>query len=102
MNVFERIFNAIKTIVRGTLTKDEVDRALAERAATKSEKLDWQHSVVDLMKLLDLDSSLENRERLADELGYTGPRGGTAEMNTGLHAALMEEIAKRSVVVPKA
>lgn len=102
MNIVNRIFNAIKTIVRGPMTKDEVDRALADAAAKHPEKLDWQHSVVDLMKLLGLDSSLANREALADELGYTGPRGGTAEMNTGLHAALMEEIAKRSVVVPKA
>jgi len=43
--------------------------------------LDWQHSIVDLMKLLDLDSSLAARKQLANELGYAGEKDGSASMN---------------------
>ena len=46
------------------------------------------------MKLLGLDSSLQNREELATELGYTGPKDGSAEMNIWLHKAVMQELAK--------
>lgn len=101
MKVLERLWNAIKTTVAGPMSKEAVDKALADAAAKHPEHLNYQHSVVDLMKLLGMDPSLENREALADELGYTGPRGGTAEMNIGLHKALMEEVAKRCVEVPK-
>lgn len=62
--------------------------------------LDWHSSIVDLMKLLDLDSSLSNREQLADELGYTGEKDGSAEMNTWLHKAVMEELEKNGGKVP--
>jgi hypothetical protein len=52
------------------------------------------------MKLLDLDSSLANRKELADELGYTGPKDGSAEMNIWLHKAVMRELAKNGGNVP--
>lgn len=63
-------------------------------------KLNWKTSIVDLMKLLDIDSSLQNREELAKELGYTGPLGGSAEMNIWLHKAVMKELAKNGGKVP--
>jgi len=62
--------------------------------------LNWKTSIVDLMKLLDIDSSLQNREELARELGYTGPLGGSAEMNIWLHKAVMKELAKNGGKVP--
>jgi Domain of unknown function (DUF3597) len=57
-------------------------------------QLNYDSSIVDLMKLLGLDSSLQNREELATELGYTGPKDGSAEMNIWLHKAVMQELAK--------
>ena len=50
----------------------DVDAVLADLASRKDEKLNYKTSIVDLMKLLDLDSSLANRKELATELGYTG------------------------------
>jgi hypothetical protein len=72
----------------------DVDAILADAAAKKSEKLNYQSSIVDLMKLLDLDSSLANRQELATELGYTGAKDGSAEMNIWLHKRVMEELEK--------
>ncbi|WP_033922342.1 DUF3597 domain-containing protein [Sphingomonas sp. 37zxx] len=66
---------------------------LVELAAFKGNPdLNWRTSIVDLMKLLDLDSSLDNRKELATELGYTGAKDGSAEMNIWLHAAVMKQL----------
>jgi 3-oxoacyl-ACP reductase-like protein len=62
--------------------------------------LNWRSSIVDLMKLLGLDSSLENRKELATELGYTGAKDGSAEMNIWLHKAVMRELEKSGGTVP--
>jgi hypothetical protein len=70
----------------------DVDAILADAAAGKNEKLNYKSSIVDLMKLLDLDSSLANRKELADELGYTGAKDGSAEMNIWLHKAVMKKL----------
>ncbi|WP_375250824.1 DUF3597 domain-containing protein [Sphingomonas sp.] len=64
--------------------------------------LNWRTSIVDLMKLLDLDSSLTNRKELATELGYTGEKDGSAEMNIWLHKAVMRELEKNGGAVPAA
>jgi hypothetical protein len=72
----------------------DVDAVLASAAAKKGEKLNYQSSIVDLMKLLDLDSSLSNRQELATELGYTGAKDGSAEMNIWLHKRVMQELEK--------
>ena len=63
-------------------------------------QLNYKTSIVDLMKLLGIDSSLQNREELATELGYTGPKDGSAEMNIWLHKAVMQELAKNGGKVP--
>ena len=78
----------------------DVDAILAKAAAEKGEQLNYKTSIVDLMKLLDLDSSLENRKELATELGYTGDKDGSAEMNIWLHKAVMKELAKNGGKVP--
>jgi hypothetical protein len=62
--------------------------------------LNWRTSIVDLMKLLDLDSSLDHRKELATELGYTGTKDGSAEMNIWLHKAVMTELEKNGGKVP--
>lgn len=69
------------------------DVALANIYAAKgSPDLNYKTSIVDLMKLIGMDSSLDNRKTLATELGYTGEKDGSAEMNTWLHHAVMERI----------
>ena len=70
----------------------DVDAVLAQAAAEKGQELNYKTSIVDLMKLLDLDSSLANRKELAEELGYTGARDGSAEMNIWLHKAVMRKL----------
>ena len=72
----------------------DVDAILADLASKDGEKLNYQSSIVDLMKLLDLDPSLANRKELATELGYTGAKDGSAEMNIWLHKRVMEELEK--------
>jgi len=81
---------------------DAVDVAglLTDLAEKSVMKLNWKSSIVDLMKLLDLDASLAARKELAQELGYTGERDGSAEMNIWLHKAVMKELAKNGGKVP--
>ena len=63
----------------------DVAAVLTDLASKNSEKLDWRHSIVDLMKLLGLDSSFAARKELAKELGYTGSSDDSAAMNIWLH-----------------
>src|SRR5688572_9591007 len=70
----------------------DVDAILAQAATEKGEKLNYKSSIIDLMKLLDLDSSLDNRKELATELGYIGDKDGSAEMNIWLHKAVMKKL----------
>ena len=78
----------------------DVEANLAEMGHGKN--LNWRTSIVDLMKLLGIDSSLDNRKELARELGYTGDLEGSAEMNIWLHKATMKELAKNGGKVPAA
>ena len=79
----------------------DVEEVLKEIAQEKGNpNLNWRSSIVDLMKLLDLDSSLDNRRELATELGYTGEKNGSAEMNIWLHHRVMEELERNGGVVP--
>lgn len=71
----------------------DVDSVLAAKAAHASQPLNYKTSIVDLMKLLGLDSSLSHRKELAKELGYTGSLDGSAEMNIWLHKAVMKKLA---------
>lgn len=76
----------------------DVEANLTQMAAGKD--LNWRTSIVDLMKLIGVDSSLDNRKELAKELGYTGALDGSAEMNIWLHKATMQELAKNGGKVP--
>ncbi len=79
----------------------DVEAVLTSIAQQKGNPdLNWRTSIVDLMKLLDLDSSLDNRKELAIELGYTGAKDGSAEMNIWLHKAVMKELEKNGGKVP--
>jgi uncharacterized protein DUF3597 len=85
----------------GQQTPVDAEQALTRIHRDKgSPNLNWKSSIVDLMKLLDLDPSLDNRKALATELGYTGAKDGSAEMNIWLHRKVMEELAKNGGRVP--
>lgn len=78
----------------------DVAAVLDSMAQDNPEKLDWRHSIVDLMKLLSLDSSLGARKELAGELGYTGDTGDSASMNIWLHKQVMTKLAENGGLVP--
>jgi hypothetical protein len=67
--------------------------ALSSRAANQSKTLHWQSSMIDLMQLLDLDSSIANRRRLAQELSYAGDETDSPAMDKWLHATVMNNLA---------
>ena len=73
---------------------------LDKAVAAKREKLAWRTSIVDLMKALDIDSSLSARKELAKELGYTGDMGDSATMNIWLHKQVMAKVAANGGIVP--
>lgn len=85
-----------------TATAPDVDVAavLDGMAAKNSEKLDWKHSIVDLMKLVGMESSLAERKELAKELGYTGDMNDSAKMNIWLHKEVMKKLAENGGKVP--
>jgi nucleoid-associated protein YgaU len=67
---------------------------ILDAAVKKSgQKLDWRHSIVDLMKAVGMDASLSERKELATVLGYTGDSGDSAKMNIWLHKALMKRLS---------
>lgn len=78
----------------------DVAEILDDKADESDEDLDWRHSIVDLMKLLKLDSSLTARKKLATELGYTGDMGDSASMNIWLHRRVMTKLAENGGKVP--
>lgn len=79
-----------------------VDVAPILDAAVKSkgEKLEWRTSIVDLMKALDIDSSLSARKELAQELGFTGDSNDSASMNIWLHKQVMSKLAANGGKLP--
>ncbi|MGE4251804.1 MAG: DUF3597 domain-containing protein [Parvibaculaceae bacterium] len=78
----------------------DVSAVLEKAVAAKKQKLNWRTSIVDLMKALDLDSSLDARKKLAKELNYTGDTKDSAKMNVWLHKALMKKLAENGGKVP--
>lgn len=78
----------------------DIEAHLDALAARAGEKLNWRTSIVDLMKLLGIDSSLQNRKELANELGYTGDMGDSAAMNIWLHRQVMTRVAANGGKVP--
>ncbi len=79
----------------------DVNAVLNEMAAKNSERLDWKKSIVDLMKLVGMDSSLSNRKELATELGYTGDKNDSATMNVWLHKAVLKKLSENGGKVPQ-
>jgi hypothetical protein len=82
------------------MTRQEVEAMIGKLAAGSGEDYNWKQSIVDLMKLLKLDSSLGARKQLAQELGYKGALDGSAEMNVWLHQQVMTKLAEGGGKVP--
>ena len=79
----------------------DVAAQLGQLAAQHPEKFNWRTSIVDLLKLLDIDSSLAARKELADELGAPADlKDGSAEMNVWLHRKVLQKIAENGGKVP--
>ncbi|MBR0758191.1 DUF3597 domain-containing protein [Bradyrhizobium jicamae] len=78
----------------------DVAAILDKAVAAKHEKLEWKTSIVDLMKALDIDSSLSARKELAKELGYTGDTNDSASMNIWLHKQMMAKLAANGGKLP--
>jgi len=78
----------------------DVAPILDKAVAAKGEKLEWRTSIVDLMKALDIDSSLSARKELAKELGYTGDSNDSASMNVWLHRQVMVKLVANGGKLP--
>ncbi len=83
-----------------TVSEVDVVANLEAIDASDGRNLNWRSSIVDLMKMLGMESSLQERKDLAMELGYTGSLDGSADMNLWLHKAVMRELAKNGGKVP--
>jgi hypothetical protein len=84
-----------------SLSEVDVEAVLNGLAAKHHEKLDWHHSIVDLMKLVGMDSSLAARKELAEDLHYTGDTHDSAAMNIWLHQEVMKKLAENGGKVPQ-
>jgi hypothetical protein len=91
LDIIERIFFHARV---------DVDEVLTQLAEKKDERLDWRNSVVDLLKLLDIDSSLQNRRELAFDVGYGDDLSDSAQANMWLHKYIMRRLAETGGVVP--
>jgi len=79
----------------------DVAAQLEQKAAASGQQLNWRTSIVDLLKLLDIDSSLQARKELATELGCPANlMADSAQMNTWLHKAVMQKLAANGGKVP--
>ena len=78
----------------------DVTAILDDLASKNPEKLDWRNSIVDLMKLVGMDSSLASRKELAKDLNYTGDTSDSASMNIWLHKVVIRKIADNGGKVP--
>ena len=78
----------------------DIQAQLESMAAASKQKLDWKNSIVDLMKLVGMDSSLAERKALATELGYTGNMDDSASMNIWLHKEVTRKMAENGGKVP--
>lgn len=81
------------SVAAPVLSQADLTAQLTALSEKNPQKLNWQTSIVDLMKLVGLDPSLANRKQLAQELGYTGDTADSASMNIWLHKEVMDKLA---------
>ncbi|MET0321943.1 MAG: DUF3597 domain-containing protein [Duganella sp.] len=82
------------------LSEVDVESILNGKAKQAGQTLNWRTSIVDLLKLLELDSSLQSRKELAQELHYSGDTNDSAAMNIWLHRQVMNKLAENGGKVP--
>ncbi len=103
-DILGKILGVAKSVVSGgsatAAPSVDVDAVLTKAAAAKTEKLDWKNSIVDLMKVLDMDSSLAARKQLAKELNYDGDTNDSASMNIWLHKQVVQKLAENGGKIP--
>lgn len=98
--IAEAVVESVAEAVVPEVTEEvDVDAVLSAKAAANSEELDWKVSIVDLLKLLDIDSSYGARKELAAELGISGYEG-TAEQNTTMHKLVLQKLADNGGIIP--
>ena len=78
----------------------DIEEVLDGLNAERDQKLNWRSSIVDLMKLVGMESSLSERKELADELGYTGDKSDSAAMNIWLHKQVLKRLKDNGGKVP--
>jgi hypothetical protein len=83
-----------------TMERVDIEKELDGLAANNPQKLNWRTSIVDLMKLVGMESTLQERKELADELGYSGDKGDTAKMNMWLHKEVLRRMEQNGGKVP--
>ena len=91
---------AVESMPAAVSKSVDVAAVLDDLAKHNSEDLNWRKSIVDLMKLVGIDSSLNSRKELADELNYTGDMSDSASMNIWLHNAVIKKLAANGGAVP--
>jgi len=92
-----------KSTAPKAVSEVDVVKKMEELAAANPAKLDWKVSIVDLLKLLDIESSFEARKELATELGCPADlMGDSAKMNVWLHKTVLKKIAENGGNIPQA
>lgn len=91
---------AANTAPVAAVERVDVEKVLDDLASKNQQKLNWRTSIVDLMKLVGMESSLQERKELADELGYTGDKSDSARMNMWLHKEVMRRMEENGGKVP--
>lgn len=99
-SLFGSSAEAADTAAAPSIAQVDVDAVLKELAAKAGQPLNYKESIVDLLKLLGLDSSLQARQKLADELHYTGDKNDTATMNVWLIKQVYTELANNGGKIP--
>jgi hypothetical protein len=88
------------TATPSAIQEVDLTASLDKLASSAGEKLDWRKSIVDLMKLVGIDSSISSRKELAKELNYSGSTDDSAAMNIWLHKEVMKRLAANGGKVP--
>jgi hypothetical protein len=78
----------------------DIEKVLDDMASKNPQKLNWRTSIVDMMKLVGMDSTLQERRELAEELGYSGDKNDTSAMNMWLHKAVLRKLQENGGKVP--
>lgn len=100
MRILSKIMKSIIRLEKPNMSKKQFAAELDALASKRGGNLDWRGSIIDLMKALDIDSSLEHRRHLASELKYEGDFDGSPEQNAWLHSQIVRLVAEYEIDLP--